>query len=181
MPRPEGTLKAVSITSVGAPSGRDQRLTAGPIAAGSRSYGIAAKLNRFFEIASRGNGTYLKRNDAWERLPGAIVERIAARCRSHGSSRSSHRSYGRRLSQCHCFLGSLRKSPARLLAPQASSDSRASMASSFSRSGISGNSLIILTRQSTGADPGQPSVESSLSTSRLTRTSCGNPWVRTPK
>ena len=37
----------------------------------------------------------LKRSAAWERLPGAIEERIAARCRSYGG-------YGSRLSQCHC-------------------------------------------------------------------------------
>ena len=64
---------------------------------------------------------------------------------------------------------------------QACSDSRASMASIRSRSGINGNSLIILTRHSTGASWGQPSVESSCSTSRFTRTSCGNPCVIAPK
>ena len=60
-------------------------------------------------------------------------------------------------------------------------DSRASIASSLSRSGISGNSLIILTRHNTGASSGQPSVVCSSRTSRLTRTSCGNPCVSTPK
>ena len=48
----------------------------------------------------RGNGTELKRSAAWERLPGAIVEGIAARCRSHGQDRA-HGSYGSRLSQCY--------------------------------------------------------------------------------
>ena len=47
----------------------------------------------------RDNGTDLKRA-AWERLPGAIGEAIAARCRSHGQDRS-HGRYGSRLSQCH--------------------------------------------------------------------------------
>ena len=60
-------------------------------------------------------------------------------------------------------------------------DSRANIASSLSRSGISGNSLIILTRHNTGASSGQPSVVCSSRTSLLTRTSCGNPCVSTPK
>jgi len=53
--------------------------------------------------------------------------------------------------------------------------------SSFSRSGISGNSLIIFTRHNTGASAGQPSVVCNSSTSLLTRTSCGKPCVSTPK
>ena len=60
-------------------------------------------------------------------------------------------------------------------------DSRANIASSLSRSGISGNSLIILTRHKTGASSGQPSVVCSSRTSLFTRTSCGNPCVSTPK
>jgi len=67
------------------------------------------------------------------------------------------------------------------LALQDSADSIAIISSIASRSGTSGNSLIIFTRHSTGAPSAQPAVESSFRTSRLTRTSCGKPCVMTPK